>query len=227
MQARDPISHFLDQASMVAEITAVCYLVGAELPIGADVDVKLPLNLQGTSANWQAVHASPVLAGPPAIELVSNYFGAHLLLHFSRQCRTHCDMANDVVSHLLSGRSPRDLVQSLPPRRFTQSGPETQRQRHCVPTHTNRPKTKQPRLTGALFHAHFPGGCSCFGAFAVLLGPVCPSTKLHSAVTAADCFSTLASAQSRGDASKDRANESQLLANSDLPEGVGPPNRRR
>mgnify|MGYP005989735323 FL=1 len=56
---------------MVAEITAVCYMVGAELAIGADVDVESPLNLQGSSATWQVVHASPVLAATSAIELVT------------------------------------------------------------------------------------------------------------------------------------------------------------
>ena len=69
--SRTPSPILLSLTSMVAEITAVCYMVGAELAIGADVDVESPLNLQGSSATWQVVHASPVLAATSAIELVT------------------------------------------------------------------------------------------------------------------------------------------------------------
>lgn len=63
MQARqvlnNPVAHFLNLAGIVVW--------------SLNVDVELPLNLQGTSATGQVVHASPVLATPSAIELVAEY----------------------------------------------------------------------------------------------------------------------------------------------------------
>lgn len=76
-------------------------------------------------------------------------------------------MANDVDSYLLSGWSPRDPVLSLPPEdslnmREKRNGNDIA----CAHTHTRLPRIKAASSHcsfGAVFHAHFPGGCCCFG----------------------------------------------------------------